>query len=177
VRRQRYQGVDEGELRRLALAGDEAAFAALVAPYRELVQTVCYRITGNEHDAEDAAQATLLAVWRNLGSFAGRSKLSTWVYRIAHNAALAVVRRRGAPPLDVSELILPVADRAPDDIVRRDAVMAALAKIPPDFRAALVLREYGDLTYEEIAEVQDVPIATVKSRISRARQAMAKLLA
>lgn len=154
-----------------ARSGDEHAFAELLSGHRARLWGVCLRITGNAADAEDALQDGLLAAWRNLDQFRGDSGIGTWLYRIASNAAVAVVRRR-------RELASEIPDRpdhrvAFDDVlVDRDALEATLRLIPVDFRVALVLREYGDLSYEEIAAHQGVGVQTVKSRLHRARAAV-----
>jgi RNA polymerase sigma-70 factor (ECF subfamily) len=167
---------DEVTLARAAAAGDARAFAALVEPHRDHVWAVCYRITGHRADAEDALQDALLAAWRHLPRFRGDARFSTWLHRIAANAALRVVQRRREEPCAVLE------DR-PDDglsfatlVVERDAVQRALDQLPPDFRTALVLREYADMTYADIAAYQGVGVQTVKSRLNRARRALQALL-
>ena len=172
----RYRTATEADLLTWAQEGDEQAFTRLVEAHRDVLYAVCYRVCGNPQDAQDALQNALLAAWRNIGRFQGRSKLSTWLYRIAHNAPLATVRKKVATP--ASDLIMdgPAVrggDGSVDDV---EAVRWALARIPPDFRAALVLREYHDLTYAEIAEIQGIKVETVKTRIARGRQAVAALL-
>lgn len=161
-----------------ARAGDEAAFAALVRPHLRLLHTVCRRITGDEHTAEDATQAALLAAWRHLDRFEGRARISTWLYQIAHNAALAELRRRTPEPAGAgAELPGQGSARGPEDqVLARMSVQQALALLPPDFRAALVLREYAGLSYAEIAEAEGIRVETVKTRILRARRAVAKEL-
>jgi RNA polymerase sigma factor (sigma-70 family) len=172
----RYRMATEQELLAWAQEGDERAFTLLIEPHRDVLFSVCNRICPTPADAQDALQNALLAAWQHIGRFQGRSKLSTWLYRIAHNAALAQVRRKVAVP--ASDLIAEgpaVAGRSSsiDDV---QTVRWALAKIPPDFRAALVLREYHDLTYAEIAEIQGIKVETVKTRIARGRQAVAALI-
>ena len=159
---------NEADLVARVRAGDSAAFGALIEPYRSRLWGVCLRVTGSPADAEDALQDCLLAAWRNLDRFRGESALGTWLYRIAANAAVGVVRRRR----EVAGEIPDHADPAPgaDDVLAlRDEVEAALRLVPTDFRVALVLREYGDLSYEEIAAHQGVGVQTVKSRLNRAR--------
>jgi RNA polymerase sigma factor (sigma-70 family) len=173
----RHRVGDEAELIERARAGDQQAFATLVEPHRSMLTAVCYRIVGDEGAAEDALQETLVAAWRHLDRFQGRSKFSTWLYRIAHNAALASARKAVAEPIDALERGIaggPAVDETVSDV---RSVRWALARIPPDFRAALVLREFSDMSYDEIARAQGIKIETVKTRISRARQALALLLA
>ena len=159
---------DEGLLVRSARAGDQAAFAALVQRHRRRLWSVCYRITENSFDAEDALQDCLVAAWHHLDSFRGESGFGTWLYRIAANAALAVTRRRRpevpedhAPPVVAADFSQSVVD---------DAVLAdALRRLPVAYRAAIMLRVVGDLSYAQIAADQQVNVQTVKSRISRGR--------
>jgi RNA polymerase sigma factor (sigma-70 family) len=170
--------IDTGEasLLRRAASGDAGAFADLVAAHRQHLWAVCYRITGQQQDAEDALQDALTAVWRHLGQYRGDAQLSTWLHRIAANAALRVAQRRREEPRDVLE------DEPVDGmhfstlVAERDALQRALDQLPPDFRTALVLREYVDMTYADIAAYQGVPVQTVKSRLNRARSALAALL-
>jgi RNA polymerase sigma-70 factor, ECF subfamily len=161
-----------------AASGDAAAFEILAERHRGFMYAVCRRITCDEQEAVDALQEALLAAWRRIGSFEGRSSVRTWLFRIAANAAVDEVRLRAGrqeQPDDGAQ------DRAaPFDleaaVVARSVVDWALAQLPPQFRAAVVLREYYGLSYQEIAEVLGIPIDTVKSRISRGRQALADLL-
>lgn len=167
----------EAQLLTAARAGDQRAFGLLMRRHRDRIWGICLRVTGDHTDAADATQDCLVAIWRNLDRFRGDSAFSTWTFRIASNAALAVVRRRQAEatlPLDGID--------APDHgfehaVVTRDQVAIALRAVPADFRAALVLREYGMLSYEEIAAHQCVPVQTVKSRLHRARAAVRAALA
>ncbi len=158
-----------------ARSGDPDAFADLIADCRARLWSICLRITGNPHDAEDALQDALVAAWQHLGSFRGDSQFGTWAYRIAANAATAVVRRRRELPR--SEFEFEVDRDFTETIAERDRIADALAGLPEQFREALVLREYGDLSYEEIALHQQVGVQTVKSRLHRARAAVAELLA
>lgn len=166
--------VDDTGLVELARSGDQAAFAELASRHRARLWSICLRITGNTYDAEDALQEALTATWLNLGRFRADAAFGTWAYRIAANAALAVVRKRRELPTDTFEHL----DRqsGPDFTVAvadRDQISAALARLPDQFREALVLREYGDLSYDQIAAHQGVGVQTVKSRLNRARAALA----
>lgn len=156
--------------------GDQQAFAELADLSRGPVWAVCLRLTGNVHDAEDALQDALTAAWQNIGHFRGDARFSTWLYRIAANAALAVVRRRtDIADDDIDESAATHRDIA-DRVADADRVQDALMQLPEAFRVALVLRVYGDLTYDDIARHQGIPLQTVKSRISRARAMMEALL-
>jgi RNA polymerase sigma factor (sigma-70 family) len=166
---------DEAALVAKAAAGDESTFAELLASCRDQAWSVCYRICGNRHDAEDALQDAAIAAWRHLGAFRGHARFSSWFYRVAANAALQIVRKqRDIPHAELPERPHTIAPF--DEVERSQLIQAALSQLRPDFRAALVLREYADLSYEEIAAWQGIPIQTVKSRLNRARTALAHLL-
>jgi RNA polymerase sigma-70 factor (ECF subfamily) len=170
--------VGDEELAMLAAAGDSSAFEILVERHRDFMYSICRKITCNDQDAVDALQDALVTSWRHIGSFECRSSIRTWLFRVATNAAVDEVRRR-ARRQDQADAA--VGDRASSlDVeamaVARTTVDWALARLPPQFRAAVVLREYYGLTYQEIAETLDIPIDTVKSRISRGRQALVGLL-
>ncbi len=153
------------------------------------MHAVCRRITGNDADAADAAQEAMIAVVRGLAKFDGRSAFGTWVYRIATNASLDELRRRRRRPQlanrgrtqdgdsgsgnDWTEQIDHDSELRIDHIADRFELDAALADLPADFRVPVVLRDVADLDYSEIAEVLDVPIGTVKSRIARGRAQVA----
>jgi len=167
---------EETSLARCAAAGDAHAFAELIEPHRDHVWAVCFRITGQRQDAEDALQDTLTAAWQHLDRFRGEARIGTWLHRIAANAALRLVQRR-------REVLRETFDDAPGEetpftttVVERDALQQALDLLPPDFRTALVLREYADMTYSDIAAYQGVGVQTVKSRLNRARRAIHVLL-
>lgn len=154
--------------------GDGLAFAELVGGHRQLLWSVCYRITLDRFDAEDALQDCLLAAWHHLHTFRGEAAVSTWLYRIAANAALAIARRRTPEPTEDLPA-QPTPDLA-DRVVDRDAVQGALRQLPPNFRSVLVLRELCDLSYEQIAEHEHIPVQTVKSRLNRARAQLRDVL-
>lgn len=168
---------DDGDLIERARAGDTAAFGALVGKYRTRTWAVCVQIAGNSHDAEDALQDALTAAWQNLDKFRGTAKFSTWLHRIAANAALAVVRRRREEVVDEIDLGSDTDPSIADRVVDVDAVRRALSDLPEDFRAAVVLREYAQMSYAEIAEHQGIPVQTVKSRINRGRARLVEILA
>ena len=166
----------EAPLIERARAGDARAFDELLGPHRDKLWSICVRVTRNHADAEDAVQNCMIAIWRGLPRFRGEAMFSTWTYRIAANAALGIVRHRREVP--VEEIFDVEPDPGFEDgIALHDEIQAALRIVPEDFRVALVLREYGGLTYEEIAEHQGIPVQTVKSRLNRARAAVRTALA
>ncbi|MCK8616166.1 RNA polymerase sigma factor [Gordonia sp. C13] len=175
-----YSLTDESEsgadLLERARSGDQRAFAMLVEQHRDRLWAICLRITGNQHDAEDALQDALVAAWRAIGSFRGDAQLSTWLYRIGSNAALARIRKRSdADDIDDHDPVssLDVAQQ----VVVSDRIQEALSQVPDAYRATFVLRVYGELSYSEIAEAQGIGLQTVRSRISRARSILSELLA
>lgn len=168
----------DGELLALCRQGYETAFAELVGRYRNRLWSICFRVTGNREDAEEAVQDTLTSAWQNLHKFRGDAKVSTWLYRIAANASLAIVRKRKETVADLD--VIELEDPAPltaDRVADVDAVRRALSELPEDFRVAVVLREFAEMSYADIAEHQGIPVATVKTRINRARKQLITLLA
>lgn len=167
--------VEQRDLLARARTGDQHAFATLIGEHRRQVWGVCLRITGNQWDAEDALQDCLTAAWHHLASFRGDAAFSTWLYRIAANAATAVARRRIPVPAEI-----PDAPAAGTDLGQRvadqDAVNRALAALPVTFRTAVVLREICGFSYEEIAQHEAINIQTVKSRINRGRSMLRQAL-
>lgn len=148
-----------------------------------LVRAVCWRILEDDSDADDATQNALVSIARGYGSFDGRSTLSTWIYRIATNAALDELRRRRRRRLRTTSLenhsdsTHEVADsRSMASLAsfeERDVLTGALARVPDEFRVPLVLRDVADLEYDEIASILNIPLGTVRSRISRGRSRLA----
>jgi RNA polymerase sigma factor (sigma-70 family) len=175
--------VSEADLLARCRAGDQAAFAELIAPQRERAWNVALRITGNRHDAEDALQNALIAAWQGIDKFGGQARFGTWFYRVVSNAALQIHRRRAAgvttdfvDPADLHDFSSTATPSVADRVVDADAVRRALAALPEDFREAIVLREFADLSYAEIAEHQKIGVQTVKSRINRARTQLVAML-
>jgi RNA polymerase sigma-70 factor (ECF subfamily) len=180
----RCSGIDGGEddLVAAAQGGDRRALDFLLRAHHDRLYAVCRRLTGNDTDAADATQETLLAVVRGLRGFDGRSRFGTWSYRIAVNASLDELRRRRRRPepgLDEAWPVAPpggVQDSSAASDQRLD-IDAALGQLPPEFRAAVVLRDLCGLDYAEIATILDIPPGTVRSRIARGRRALVPLLA
>lgn len=191
----------EAEWLERARAGDTAAFDRLVAPYRRLLHTHCYRMLGSPFDADDALQETLLAAWRGLGGFEARSALGTWLYRIATHACLRLVAQRPrrltspdyAPPLqataELGEMVAGPVWLEPwpedDTAVHEDpaavlqgrehvalAFVAALQHLPGTQRAVLLLREVLEFSAAEAAAMLDTSVASVNSALQRAHKTM-----
>jgi RNA polymerase sigma-70 factor (ECF subfamily) len=169
---------DDETLAARAARGDAAAVDELLRRIGPLVHGVCRRVLGNADDALDATQEALLSIARRIGTFDGRARFSTWCYRVATNAALDEARRVNRRPRPVEELPESGApDRSTDGLVAdRIDIDAALARLTPEYRAAVALRDLVGMDYAEIAEVLDIPPGTVRSRISRARAALADIL-
>lgn len=169
---------EEHELIRSAQAGDRRALDLLLRRHYDRVHGVCRRITGNDADAADAAQNALIAMVRGLPRFDHRSSFSSWAYRIATNASLDELRRRKRRPTEgLPDQLRDEGSRPFDTLVGdRLDVDAALARLPEEFRVAVVLRDLCDLDYAEIADVLSIPPGTVRSRIARGRAQLARLL-
>ncbi len=165
--------------------GSEWAYEELLSRFQQPVYALALRLLGDSSEAADVVQEVFLKVFRNVGSFRGQSSLKTWVYRItvneAHNARRWFFRHRrheAEPDLAAEETrdwreTIPDGSRSPFDVAfdREQHVMieAALDRINPIFREAVVLRDIADMSYEEIAEVLGITLGTVKSRILRGR--------
>lgn len=154
--------------------GDLEAFEALVRRHQAAVYRVALRLLGSDADAHDATQEAFLRAWRALGRFHGRSAVSTWLYRIVTRRCLDVIaaRRTSAALPDTARDPRAGPAEAAERRERLRAVTAAIAELPGEQRAALVLREFEGLSYEEVAEVLDITVPAVKSRIHRARLAV-----
>ena len=169
----------DGDLARRARDGDRDALEALLRRQYDVIHRLCRRLTGNDADADDATQEALLAIARGLPRFDGVSAFGTWAYRVATNACLDELRRRRRRPEPVADdPAAPAWEYPPDEVAaQRVDVDAALARLPLEFRAAVVLRDLCGLDYAEIADVLGVPAGTVRSRIARGRAALVPLLA
>jgi RNA polymerase sigma-70 factor (ECF subfamily) len=183
-------GGEQGDeaLARRAAEGDESAFEALVGRFQGRVYRLCRRLTGGAGDAEDVLQDTFLQAYRNLPSFRGEARFSTWLYRIATNAALMQNRRRARRPAESLETYGPrfddegrharedadlsLAARADEILDRRRLVAHALEgidRLPEIYRTAFVLRDLEEMPTAEVAAVLGIDAAAVRQRVHRAR--------
>ena len=134
-----------------ARLGDAGALEHLYEAHRGPIYTLCLRLLGRPEDAEDAMQATFSRVFQAISSFRGDCALKTWIYRIAVNEAMEILRRRRRAP-DLLSDETPMADQTPD-LLRSLAVRSALARLGTEHRTILILRYWEELSYEEIARV------------------------
>ena len=180
----------EREIIKRVQLGDVNAFEPLVTEHERLVYGLALKLLGSEADAQDAVQETFIRAYRSISTFRGESRFSVWLYRIANNICLDMLRRRrldtvsldaecgdGTPAVSEpqDERYLPEAEFERKEL--RRAVREGLMQLPEEFRQALVLRESAGQSYAEISETLGIDIGTVKSRIYRARRRLCAILA
>ncbi len=180
---------DELLIRR-AQRGDADAFEQLLLEHQKNVYNLCYRMAGNPDDAMDLSQETFLRAWRCLDQYQFASAFSTWLYRLCSNICIDFLRRRRRQqtvPLTFEDAdgeeqtyAVPDAQPLPEEQVElkltREILQAAMTQLLPEHRAVLQLRVVNEMSYEQIADVLDIQIGTVKSRLSRARNQLKKIL-
>jgi RNA polymerase sigma-70 factor (ECF subfamily) len=168
--------------------GDLDSFNQLVLRWERPIYALAYRVIGREEDARDVAQETFLRAFRALAGFKGQAKFSSWLYRITLNLCRDWIRRERRAPVaqapegvDLIELASATepAESVEDLISRRDlgrAVAKAMAMLPEEQRTAIVLKEYHGLTFQEIADLLDCPLSTVKTRLYQGLSVLRKQL-
>jgi RNA polymerase sigma-70 factor (ECF subfamily) len=167
--------------------GDQSAFEEIVLESQDRIYNLCRRMLGNAHDAEDAAQDVFLKAYQALARFEPGASLSTWLYRIAINTCIDYKRKPFFESLfkrsDEGEEIMidmpsgePSPERLAESKQMRQSLQKSLGKLSQKLRTAIILKEIEGLSYEEIAEVLDISMGTVKSRIARAREELIELL-
>ncbi|MCG3191776.1 MAG: sigma-70 family RNA polymerase sigma factor [Thermoanaerobaculia bacterium] len=181
---------DDNELVALILEGRTELFSDLVRRYQQRLYRYLSRYTADTEEARDITQEVFFKVYGALDTFDPRYRFSTWLFRIAANAAIDSLRRKRlkqvpleqGPGEDGDQNPIDPADGRPDpyeDLSRRRLrllVDQAIERLPDDYRELLSLRHYGELPYEEIAEIKKMPLGTVKNKLFRARQALRDLL-
>lgn len=173
------------DLVRLVQKGDKRAFDLLVTKYQQKVVAIISRFISDPHEAQDVAQEAFIKAYRALPGFRGDSQFYTWLYRIAVNAAknhLATRKRRPSNDVsledsDYTDAISDLQDvETPENRLARDELKSLLLntidQLSDELKAAIILREFEGLSYEEIAAIMDCPVGTVRSRIFRAREAL-----
>lgn len=170
----------DSELLARVVDGDHDAFNQIMRHHEDRVFSVCLRIMGDREQALDATQETFLTTFRKADQFKGNSALGTWIYRIAVNTCYDQLRRQKRRRTDpIPEHLDPTdhsAEEAVDSAALRPEIEVALAAIPDDFRTAVVLSDIEGMGLPDIAEVLEVPIGTVKSRVFRGRRLLAQEL-
>ena len=171
-----------------ARQGDQAAFEQLVRLYEKRVFALTLRMCRNPEDAAEAAQEAFLSAWQGLAFFRGESSFATWLYRLASNACVDLLRREGrhraaaGPSLNDEALNVGIPDgsASPQEAAERSELRQqiedGLSALSPEHRQVLILREMHQLTYDEIADTLSLDVGTVKSRISRGRKQLRNFL-
>ena len=172
---------DDAELVARSLAGETAAFDALVERHQRQVYQLCYRFAGNHEDASELAQDAFLRAYRALKTFKGNSAFATWLYRVTVNVCLnrKAVKRLPTEPIESREFTDRGADPADRLVIRKEtatAVRAAIAQLPNKQRATMILRMYQELPHEEIASILGSSVGAVKANFFHALANLKKLL-
>lgn len=191
--RESLKQLDDSGVVAAHLAGDRLAFGELVERYQNRLLNFIYRTTGDRERAEDLVQETFIRVYRHLHRFDQTKKFSTWIYTISSNLAKNELRNRSRNPLVLFQTLMKNRDAdtrplewedntyRPDDLFRKrhlkSQVDAAVDQLPEHHRTVFILREMEGKTYEEIAEITTTNLGTVKSRLNRARNNFAQLIA
>jgi RNA polymerase sigma-70 factor (ECF subfamily) len=168
------------ELVQKAQANDERAFGKLVERYETKVYSLAMKMLRNPEDAEDVLQDTFLRAYRGIKSFQGNSTFSTWIYRITANSALMRLRKKQLPTVSIDdaderETPINIADWSPGPVEQlltqetQKAMDEAIEALPPEFKQVFILRDVEELSNAEVAEILDLSVAAVKSRLHRAR--------
>lgn len=169
-----------------ALKGDQAAFGQLVEEYQRAVFNLAYRMLGDPEEAEDAAQEAFLRAYANLARYDPKRSFKTWLLSITSNHCIDRLRKRRLTWLSIEEEGMaphpalvssePGPEAAYLDAERSQSMQDLLSQIPPEYRVVVVLRYWYDMSYVEIAETLETTESAIKSRLFRARQAIAKLM-
>lgn len=173
-----HQSADEGVLIQQVVDGDAEAFGILVQRYERVVYSVAFRMLRDRAAAQDAAQVAFIRAYEKLPTFdRHQHRFFSWIYRIVVNECL---NQRRKPATESLRLVPPVMldpGEGLDREKRRVALVQAMEALVPEHREVIVLRHYGDCSYDEIAAALGIPVVTVKSRLYAARQRLATLLA
>ena len=172
------------------LKGDQNAFADIVSLYQHKLYQVCYRMLGNKQEAEDIAQEAFVRAYMNLHTFDQKRKFSTWLYRIGTNLCIDRIRKKkpdyyldaevaGTEGLNLYSQIAS-DDQLPEETIEKmelqDRIQYEIGRLPDKYRTVVVLKYIEELSLQEISEILDMPLGTVKTRIHRGREALRKQL-
>ena len=172
------------------LKGDQNAYADIVNLYQHKLYQVCYRMLGNKQEAEDIAQEAFIRAYINLHSYDQKRKFSTWLYRIATNLCIDRIRKKkrdyyldaevaGTEGLDMYSQIASdeqLPEEAIEQMELQDRIQYEISRLPDKYRSVIVLKYIEELSLQEISEILDMPLGTVKTRIHRGREALRKQL-
>lgn len=159
--------------------GDSQALEILLKNHYEKIWGICKRLMINDQDALDATQESLIAIATRINKFERRSKFSTWLYRVTTNICFDELRKKSRTPIPDSEsgqLEISIDPSFENQIDDKLLINEVLNLLPNEFKTVLVLRDLCDLNYDEISEILNIPIGTVRSRISRGRSAISNYL-
>ena len=178
---ERSTAFSETDLILRAQRGERSAFSELVCLHADGVRNVVYRMCGDAQLAEDAAQETFIQAWTHLRSYHPGTSLRNWLYRIAVNAATDLLRKeKRILPNALEDLQLQDPQLGPEALLfeeeRTALIQKAILSLPEASRAVLVLREYEEMSYHEIADALDIPVGTVMSRLNYARKTLKEKL-
>jgi RNA polymerase sigma factor (sigma-70 family) len=155
--------------------GDKGAFFALADAYRNIIENSAFRIVKDRDAVKDVMQEVLIRIYKGIGAFNGKSRLSTWIYRITLNESIRYVTKYRKNIFETDAILDGFPDGS-DEILgemieeeRKKVIRAHVESLPPDFRAVLVMFYFGSMKAEDIAAALNVPLGTVNSRIARAR--------
>lgn len=173
--------IGDDTLLRRAVEGDDSAFAALVRRHEDRIFSLCLRMMRERSDALDATQETFLMLFRKGSTFSGDSAFSTWLYRVAVNVCTDLLRKRARAPLleredDPPERPNRHEPEVAEQVTVRLDLRRALQELSEDYREAVVMHDLGGVPYDEIARATGVAVGTVKSRISRGRKQLGRIL-
>lgn len=180
----------ENQLVKLALKGDQSAFAEIVGLYQERIYHMSYRMLSNKQEAEDVVQETFLRVHHHLERFDENMKFSTWIYRIATNLCIDRLRKRkpiyslDAESSDYEGLdgyaMIPSDDRTPESELllseTQRIIHEAIDTLPPKYKSVMILRYIQEMSLQEVGDVLGMPVTTIKTRVHRGREFLRKKL-
>ncbi|MCA1057030.1 RNA polymerase sigma factor SigW [Rossellomorea aquimaris] len=172
------------------LKGDQNAFAELVELYKDKVFQICYRMLGNRHEAEDIAQEAFIRAYVNIETFNQKRKFSTWLFRIATNLCIDRIRKKkpdyfldaevaGTDGLTMYSQVAADVQMPEDEVENmelQETIQNEISKLPEKYRSVIVLKYIEELPLQEISEILDMPLGTVKTRVHRGREALRKQL-
>jgi RNA polymerase sigma-70 factor, ECF subfamily len=172
------------------IKGDQDAFAEIIEIYKNSIYQLCFRMLGNRHEAEDMAQEAFIRAYVNINSFNQELKFSTWLFRIATNLCIDRIRKKkpdyyldaevsGTDGLTMYSQLAsdsPLPEKELESLELQETVQKEIMKLPEKYRSVIVLKYIEELSLNEISEILDMPLGTVKTRIHRGREALRQQL-